>query len=568
MKTSINYPEVTMYRAIADKAAEFPDAPAYSFYNKKTDFKTFLGKIDRAARSFQSMGLTKGDAVTLCLPNTPQALDAFYAISKCGLVANMIHPLSARDEVVFYLNISQSKVIVTVDLFYEKVTDALKDVDHPVEILVTRMQDELPLPLKIAFIAKKGKDFLKFPRKGEGLLWSDFLRRGDKLPDAQEIEFERDRTAVILYSGGTSGTPKGIELTDFNMMALAYQCLNILPFPFRPGLKMLSCMPMFHGFGLGVNLHTALTFGVECILMPSFNNKSYADALIKKKPNFIAGVPTIFESLLHMPQLEGKSLDHLMGVFCGGDSLSVELKKKVDAFLKEHGSNVVIQEGYGLTECVTVSCLTPFDQYKEGSIGVPYPDMEYAIVAPGTDDVLPAMEEGEIIITGPTLMKGYLKNPEETAKTLRVMADGRTWLYTGDLGYMDEDGFVYFRQRIKRMIISKGYNIYPGQIENVIDSLPEVAYSCIIGVKDEHRGQRVQAYIVLQEGVPETDATRELIMKKLRTCVALYALPKEIFFRRELPRTLVGKVAYRKLEEEANAAQAEAEAQEPATNEA
>lgn len=272
--------------------------------------------------------------------------------------------------------------------------------------------------------------------------------------------------------------------------------------------------------------------------------------LVRKKPHFIAGVPTIFEALLHIPSLDGVDLSFLLGMFCGGDSLSVELKKKIDLFLKEHGASIQIREGYGLTECVTASCLTPKDIYHEGSIGIPFPDTEYRIVKPGTDEDLPFGEEGEIILTGPTVMLGYLNNPKETESVLRTLSDGRTWLYTGDLGYMDEDGYVYFRQRIKRLIITNGYNVYPGQIENIIDACPEVAYSCVIGVKDPRRMRRVKAYIVPKEGVTPDKDCEKRIMEYLSRHVARYALPREIEFRKELPKTLVGKVAYRLLEEE------------------
>jgi long-chain acyl-CoA synthetase len=272
--------------------------------------------------------------------------------------------------------------------------------------------------------------------------------------------------------------------------------------------------------------------------------------LIRKKPNFIAGVPTIFEALLHLKELDGVDLSFLHGMFCGGDSLSVELKRKIDAFLKEHHSTIQIREGYGLTECVTASCLTPRDTYRENSIGIPFPDTRYRIVKPGTDEELPRGEEGEIVLTGPTVMLGYLNQPEETAEALKVGADGCTWLYTGDLGYMDEDGYVYYRQRIKRLIITNGYNVYPSQVENAIDGCPEVAYSCVIGVPDTRRMHKVKAYIVLKEGVtPDTDCKRR-ILEQIRQHVARYALPREIEFRSELPKTLVGKVAYRLLEEE------------------
>lgn len=444
-------------------------------------------------------------------------------------------------------------MILTVDMFCEKVEKALEEVDHPVIILVCRIQDELNPVLKIGYTLKSGRLYLKYPNTDHAILWSSFLKNGKSDIPLPEPDFDPKRTSVILYSGGTSGTPKGICLSDLNFNALAMQAKDAIGADLHDGHKMLSCMPCFHGFGLGINLHTILVHGACCILMPSFNLKDYAHMLIKKKPNYIAGVPTIFEALLHATDLEGADLSHLKGMFCGGDSLSVELKKKVDAFLAEHHASIQVREGYGLTECVTASCLTPRDEYREGSIGLPFPDTTYCIVKPGTDEEVPRGEEGEIILTGPTVMLGYLKNPEETAQTLRTLADGRTWLYTGDLGYMDKEGYVYYRQRIKRLIITNGYNVYPGQVENVIDSCPDVSYSCIIGVKDPRRVQRIKAYIVLRDGITPDEACKERIMETLRLHIAKYALPKEIEFRKELPKTLVGKVAYRILEDEANA---------------
>ena len=545
----LTYPDATMFELVDRVAKQYPDEPAYEFYNKKTSYAQFICRIERAARAFWAFGVRPGDAVTICLPNIPQALDCFYAVNRIGAVCNMVHPLSAQNEIVYYLNVAESKVIVTADLFYEKVTAALKDVDHPVTILTCRMQDELPLHLAALYLIKKGKDYLKFPQPPH-LLWSEFLKQGDGAIELPAPSFEKFRTAVILYSGGTTGVPKGICLTDLNFNACAMQAMEAIGLTFRTGLKMLSCMPLFHGFGLGINIHTVLIHGACCVLMPTFNPKTYAQMLRRKKPNFIAGVPTIFEALLHMPQLDHLDMGFLMGMFCGGDSLSVELKKKIDAFLREHHASIQVREGYGLTECVTASCLTPRDEHREGSIGLPFPDTVYAIVKPGTAEFLPPNTEGEIILKGPTLMTGYLKHPEETAQALRVLPDGDTWLYTGDLGSMDEDGYVYFRQRLKRLIITNGYNIYPGQLENIIDSCPEVAYSCVIGVKDPRRMQRVKAFIVPQEGQVPGEALKERIMDQLKLHIAQYALPREIEFRTELPKTLVGKVAYRLLEEE------------------
>ena len=343
-----------------------------------------------------------------------------------GAVANMVHPLSARNEISFYLNVSKSKAILTLDMFYEKVADARKDVKQPVTVLTARIQDELNLILKTAYVIKKGKEYLRFPDGENSILWRDFLKKGTDDVVLPENAFDPGRTAVILYSGGTTGVPKGICLSDLNFNACAMQAREAIGEEFRTGLKMLSCMPCFHGFGLGINLHTVLIHGACCVLMPTFNNKSYASMIARKKPNFIAGVPTIFEALLHAPGLDKTDLGFLHGVFCGGDSLSPELKKKIDAFLKDHGASTQVREGYGLTECVTASCLTPRDTYREGSIGIPFPDTLYRVVRPGTDEDVPTGEEGEIILTGPTLMLGYLDDPGETADTMKKCSDGRT----------------------------------------------------------------------------------------------------------------------------------------------
>ena len=536
----LDYPEKTMFQMVERNSKDYPNAPAYELYGNKTTYAEFVKKIEAAGRALLNIGIQRGDAVTICMPNIPQSLDCFYALNRIGAVANMIHPQSALEEVIFYLNFSKSKAILVPDMFYEKITEALKRVDHEVKVIVARIQDELPLHLKLIYTVKAGKQYMKYPLKGQGVLWTDFVKTGQNqtLP---EITYKKDRTAVILYSGGTTGVPKGICLTDMNFNALALQAKAAIEEELGVGLKMLSCMPMFHGFGLGINIHTVLVHGACCILMPTFNPKTYADMIKKKKPNFIAGVPTIFEALLHMPQLNGVDLGFMKGMFCGGDSLSVELKKKIDTFLKEHNATIQVREGYGLTECVTASCLTPKDTYKPGSIGIPFPDTYYCIVQPGTDEELPYGEEGEIILRGPSVMTRYLDNEEEAANTLRKLPDGNTWLYTGDLGKIDKDGYVYFRQRIKRMIISNGYNIYPGQVENAIDSCDEVSYSCVIGVKDPRRMKRVRAYIVLKDGYEPSKETEAKIMEKVKRSVAGYALPKEIIFRKELPKTLVGK---------------------------
>lgn len=544
------YPETTMYGAIVAAANLKPASIAYDFQGKETSYTKFIEKINDAAAALYNIGIRKNDVVTICMPNTPQAVVCLYALNRIGAIASMIHPLSSQKNITFYLNYSNSKMILTIDLFYEKVLAAVNEADISVKILTARIQEELGLIKKIAYNVVKGKDYTKFPTRKEDLVWSDFVKTGDKskLPP---VEYEEGKTAVILYSGGTSGTPKGICLSDYNFNALGMQVADITGCTLDEKVSFLSVMPIFHGFGLGIGIHAVLENSAKCILIPQFSKESYAKDVVKKKPNFIAGVPTLYEGLLEVDVFKNADLSFLYGVFSGGDALSPELKKRFDKFLKEHNANIQIREGYGLTECVTASCVTPIDESKEGSIGVPLRDMVYKIVEPGTFNEKPIGEDGEIILSGPTLMLGYLGHEEENKTALRKDENGTTWLFTADVGSMDSDGFVYFKQRMKRMIISSGYNVYPSQIEKVLDSHPDINYSCTIGVKDPYKMQRVRSYIVLNENVPETQEEKDKIIKYSKEYLDFYSVPKEIIFKKELPRTLVGKVAYHTLEEEA-----------------
>ena len=552
---SLDYPHKTMYQVLASTAKQYPSSTAYVFMGKETSYSAFLKRIENAAKGLYHMGICKGDRVTICMANTPQALDCFYALNRIGAIPNMIHPLSAAKEIAFYLNFSRSKAILTLDQFYDKVAQILPELENPCQILIAKVQDELPFPLSALYpLTKSARSVKKLPKSGY-TLWYDMVAAG-KNTQLPPDDGKFDDCGAILYSGGTTGTTKGIMLSNLNFNALGMQTIAASGYGSVAGMKMLSVMPVFHGFGLGIGIHTALIGGATCILVPQFSVDTYADILVKQKPNLIPGVPTLFEALLRTQKLEDADLSFLKGIFSGGDSLAPELKKKVDAFLKDHNCAEQIREGYGTTECVTASCLTPKDYARSGSIGVPFPDTYYKIVTPGTTEEVAANTEGEICVSGPTVMMGYMDNPQETANTLRRHYDGRIWLHTGDLGHMDQDGFVYFRQRIKRMLVTSGYNVYPSQLENVIDGHEKVLLSCVIGVKDDYRGQKIKAYVVPMPGVEPTEELKQELLAYCSAHIAKYAMPREIEFRKELPKTLVGKVAYRVLEEEANAAAA------------
>lgn len=544
---NLNYSEKTISGAVLERAGIEKDFPALSFMGKTSSYTRLAEEIDKVARSFHALGVRPGNRVLVCLPNVPQAVFCLYGLNRIGAIPTMVHPLSAVSELAFYMNEASCSIAVTLDQFYGKFLEVKKQraID---KLIVCRVSDELPFPLSIG---QKLFTERKFPKvSGENdILWKDFMAMGESVKDGYVADKDFNTEAVVLFSGGTTGTTKGIMLSDLNFNALAWQTANMANEEVHHA-KMLAAMPVFHGFGLGVCIHTMMFIGGTSILVPRFNVKSYAKLIRKTQPSFIAGVPTLFEAITRNKYLDGADLSCLRGVFSGGDSLTIELKKKFDAFLKEHNARVRVREGYGTTECVTASCLTPYNKEKEGSIGIPYPDTYYKICKPETNDELPYGEEGEICLTGPSMMIGYIGHEEDNRQTLRQHEDGHVWLHTGDLGRMDNEGFIYFSQRMKRMIVTSGYNVYPSQLENIIEGHPAVQRSCVIGVKDELKMQRVKAFIVLKENCQADEQMKESIMKHCKQHIAKYALPSEIEFRESLPTTLVGKVAYTVLEKE------------------
>lgn len=544
---TLKYYNGAMVDTIEATAKARPNLCAYNFYGNKVSFATFIQQIHDAAKALCAQGVQPGDRVTICMPNTPQAIILFYAINRIGAVANMIHPLSGEEEIVHYLNNAQSVLCLTLLQFYPKFANIRDRLDNP-RLLICDITDGLAGVKKLFFPLTR-KNVAKLPKDADVLLWKDFIKAGKDYQGDYIHEADGSEIAAILYSGGTTGTNKGILLSNLNFNALALQtgtagnCIT-------PGDTCLSIMPIFHGFGLGVCIHTMLYWGITTILVPQFNPQSYCKMLKQYHPNYIAGVPTLFEALLRLEDAQDLDLSPLKGIFSGGDSLSVELKSKVDNFLHEHGSTEQVREGYGMTESVTACCLTPRFTYKEGSIGIPFPDTYFKICAPASHDEVPYGTIGELCISGPSVMQGYMDNPKETAQTLQLHEDGQVWLHTGDLGTMDEDGFIYFKQRLKRMIITSGYNVYPSQVENIIDAHQDVLMSTVIGVKDSYKMQRVKAFIVLKPGIEPSDALKADILKHCSSRLPKYALPREVEFRTDLPKTLVGKVAFTVLEKE------------------
>jgi long-chain acyl-CoA synthetase len=548
VRKHLDYPDHSLYEQLRLTCLKYPNYTAYNYFGKKSTFKNLISKIDECARALKVYGIKKKDKVTICMPNTPEAIISFYAINKIGAVANMIHPLSAENEIKYYLDLSKSKMVISIDLAWVRLKKVLPKTKVKNVVLVS-VKDSMPTVLGLGYYITQGKNVEKPKENNSVIYWDTFIKKSGEYEGDTNANLKGSDDAAILYSGGTTGTSKGIVLTNLNFNALAMQSYEACAC-LKPKMKVLSIMPIFHGFGLGICIHTVLTFGMTAIILPQFSAKTFDKLLKKYRPNVIAGVPTLYEALLKNKNLDKVDLSYIKCAISGGDSLSVSLKKKVDKFLNDHGANIQVREGYGLTECVTGSCLTPLNTYKEGSIGIPYPDTYYKIVKPGTTDEVPYGKEGEIVLSGPTVMKGYLHNEKETKETIKKHKDGLLWLHTGDLGYMDKNGYVYFKQRLKRIIISSGYNLYPQRIENVIDELPFVLMSCVIGVDHPYKVQVAKAFVVLKDDVEPNETVRNEIYDHCAKNLAKYSLPYEIEFRKSLPKTLVGKVAYRKLEEE------------------
>lgn len=549
VKFNLDYFEGSMWEAVRNIAHRYPNYIAFDFMGSTTTYAKFEQEVYVCAKALRAIGVKPSDRVTICMPNCPQTVIMFYAVNLMGGIANMIHPLSSENEIEFFINHSKSVCALTMDMFYGKFEAIRKNLKALKTLVIARIPDALSVPMKAGYALTQGRKVAKIPADAPILRWNEFIKKGKAYIGEYMATVKREDPAVILYSGGTTGTTKGILLSNLNFNALKEQIIATNPI-FKPGDKMLAVMPMFHGFGLGVTIHSMLANGGRCILVPRFTAETYAKDIVKHRCNFIAGVPTLYEALLRQPRMAGADLSCLKGVFSGGDSLSVELKKRFDAFLAEHNASIQVREGYGTTECVTASCLTPLHLQKEGSIGQPFPDTYYKIVDVGTNIEVPYGTEGEICISGPSVMLGYLDQPEETANTLRVHGDGRVWLHTGDLGTMDEDGFIYFKQRLKRMIVTSGYNVYPSQIENILDGFESVQMSCVIGVPDPYKVQKVKAFVMLKPGYEPNEETKQNILAYCKKNIAKYAMPYDIEFRESLPKTLVGKVAYRVLEEE------------------
>lgn len=539
---AIDYPEVTMYEALIQTATRCPEAVAYDFFGTLASYAQFVEEIDRCADALASLGLKKGDRMTIAMPTCPQAIICFYAVNKLGAVASMIHPLSTATEIEFYLNLSQSRFALTLDAFYAKFKE-VRDKTGLKKLILARIPDYLGWLKRLGFNLTKGRKIAAVPADPEMVWWKTMMAASAPRVEKSDAGFED--LAVILYSGGTTGRPKGIMLSNRNFIC---EGMQVSAFGnLTEGDTILAILPVFHGFGLGVCINAAFMGGAKSILVPQFTPETVAKLIRAKHPNFIVGVPTLFEALNRNPLFCKTDLSCIKAAFSGADTLPRCVKDRFEEVVRQQGGNTQLREGFGLTEAVTAIMAMPMTEYRENSVGIPFPDMAAKIVAVDTLDALPPGQEGEICIHGPAVMMGYLDQPEETANTLRTHADGKVWLHTGDIGSMDADGFFYFHLRQKRLIKSSGMNVYPAQVEEQLYKHPEVLEACVIGVPDAIQVERVKAFVVLKDVSKAGPEMEKTLIEFCRKDLIVWSCPREIEFRAALPLTLVGKVAFAEL---------------------
>ena len=514
-------------------------------------YQQVLQNIEQTAKALISIGVCKGDIISIISPNTPQALFMVYAVNRIGAIANMLHPLLSAEELQHFIESTNSVAVLTLDMIYPKFQNITWNMNKQPKIILSRIIDALPW-YAVPIYKLKNKLTLSFHPDHDIIYWNDFLESGKSSVQLPNDSGAGNDTALILYSGGTSGVPKGVMLTNRNLNALAIQTYDIGGIEEVAGKRSLAVMPLFHGFGLVICVHAMLCLGFHIFLLPKYDFKECSELIFKKKINCIYGVPGLYEALIRCPKIDTTDLSFLELMVCGGDKLPEKTQKRVNAKLKKGGADIVLREAYGQTECVAGCALNPKFDTRIGSAGIAYPDVSFKIVIPHTQEELPYGQPGELCVSGPIIMKGYYNNPEATKKALQIHSDGNQWLHTGDIFSMDSDGYLYFFRRNSRMLICGGYNIYASQVEDVICACPSVSQCCVVGIQDRILGQRICACIVPNSLTTDSVFFKKQIIEYCKKSLVEYSIPHEIRLYDRLPVTNLGKIDYIALEKEIN----------------
>lgn len=533
-----NYPKHNLAKFLVDTAQRYPDLTALYFMGYKMSYKSLLESCHRFANGLLSIGIKKGDRVAIMLPNCPQGVIAYYGTLMFGGIAVMTNPLYMPREIEHQMKDSGARVILTLDYMVSRVEQAMQK--KPMEFIIgTSLNDYLAFPLKQLFPlkAKKAGMYVKLKFNHQLLSFVDLLKNSSPQSAYVELDAEQE-LALIQYTGGTTGVAKGVMLTHYNLIANATQSALWVYKASEPKKKYLAALPFFHVFGLTVLLNLAIRNAGTLYLVPRYKVDEVLKLITKHKLAMFPGAPTMYVAIINYADLHNYDITSIEVCISGAAPLPVEVQERFEMLT---GGKLI--EGYGLTESSPVThANTIWEKRKVGSIGIPFPDTEAQIVDPHTGNPLPIGEIGELVVRGPQVMKGYWNNEAETAKSIK---DG--WLYTGDLGTMDHDGFFYILDRRKDLIIAGGFNIYPREVEEVLYEHPAVEEAVVAGIVDPYRGETVKAYIVLKD---DATATSDELQQFCKERLAVYKVPKVYEFRDSLPKTLVGKILRRKLIEE------------------
>jgi len=541
-------PDVSMFGMLKISAKNLPDSLAYEYFGTECTYKNFVKKIEEISGAYHSFGVRKGDIVTIIMPNTPEAVISIYALNRIGATVNILHPLSAQEEIKEHINRVNSKILLCVDICAEKIANII-DKTTLKKVIFASAGESMPFVMKKLYALKCIKNYKYDKSDNRYVAWKDFAMKACKVAEHIPTTEENKEVSVILHSGGTTGTPKDIMLSNYNFNAFGIQAVLTLR-DVSAGDKILAILPIFHGFGLGVCVHVSFCFGTCSVLIPQFDAKKFAGILKKHKPTMIFGVPTLYDALLKSKGTDKIDFSFLKYAVSGGDTLPEKLEASVNEFLASHNSKIKICEGYGMTEGLAALSLSVGDDYKSRTIGKPLIGTHMCIVEPGTTNVLPAGEDGELCVSGPTVMIGYRNNPEETENTLRTHADGRVWLHTGDIASIDSEGFVHYKLRIKRMMITSGFNVYPTQIESVVEELDFVDKCVVVSIPHQYKKEVAKAYIVLKNGTEKSAETEEKIRAYCKKKLMHYSVPYKYEFVDLLPKTAYNKIDFMKLQRE------------------
>ncbi len=535
---TISYDIQPLHGYLEKMAARYPEKKALHFLGKDVTFSDFHDKVKKFANYLQRLGIEKGDRVAIMLPNCPQSVIGYYGTLLAGGIVVQTNPLYTERELEYQLHDSGAKVILCLDLVFPRVTN-VQNATKLEHIIVTRIADFLPFPknLLYPFVQKKQANLVVNVSESETIhLWKSVERESNA--DVEVPCDPENDLALLQYTGGTTGFPKGVMLTHKNLVSNTLMGAHWL-YNCKEGEEViLGVLPFFHVYGMTAVMNLSIMQGYKMVLIPKFDMKMVFEAIKKHKVTLFPGAPTIYIALLNSPLLKEYDISSIQACISGSAPLPVEVQEE---FERVTGGKLV--EGYGLTESSPVTHGNfLWEKRVPGSIGVPWPDTEAIIMSLETGESLPPGEIGEIVVKGPQIMKGYWNKPEETAA---VLQDG--WLHTGDVGYMDEDGFFYVKDRKKDMIVASGFNVYPREVEEVLYEHEKVQEVVTIGVPDPYRGETVKAFVVLKEGA---ECSEEELDQFARKYLAAYKVPKVYEFRSELPKTTVGKILRRVLIDE------------------